>query len=197
MPNFTDFIPFYDFSVIETAVQSLFVGVDGSFFEAPLGETDAARKDWLPQPGNVAFYTVANQLVFQECRPRVANRLHNVNHIRGAYAIDANNNLREKAWQGSMDFGIVSEPNYQFHAQLRAAVLAIIPQVIGQVAADNSLFATTGINALLTNFQVSEFWSRNCSTAVTPMNGAYVSQIPVELTFSVKPSAWPIGMITV
>ncbi len=191
--NFTNFTPFYDFSVIETAVQSAFVAADGSFFVAPLGETDAARKDWTPGAGNVPFYTVANQLVFQECRPRVAIRLHNVNHIRDAYAIDANNNVREKAWQGSMDFGIVTEPNYAYHAQLRAAVLAIIPQIMPQVVADNSTFATTGINALLANFQVSEFWARNCSTEVAVVAGAYMSLIPVELAFSVPPSAWPAG----
>lgn len=189
-PDFTSFIPFYEFSVIETAVQSFFVGVDRSFFVAPLGETDAAREAWKPAAGSVAFYTVANQLVFQACRPRVAIKLHNVNHIRDAYALDVNGNMREKAWQGSMDFGIVTEPNYAFHASLRAAVLAIIPQVIGQIAADNSLFAATGINALLTNFQVSEFWARNCSTDATPIEGAYVSQIPVELAFSVPPTAW-------
>ena len=189
--NFQDFIHFYDFSVIETAVQTLFTTVDGSFFVAPLGETATARKDWTPGEGNVAFYTVANQLVFQECRPRVAIRLHNVNHIRNAYALDVNGNMREKAWQGSMDFGIVTEPNYAYHAQLRAAVLAIIPQVIGQITDDNSTFATTGINALLTNFQVSEFWSRNASTEVVKESGAYCSLIPVELAFSVPPTAWP------
>ena len=192
---FSDFTPFYDFSVIETAVQTLFTTVDGSFFVAPLGETDAARKDWAPGAGSVAFYTVANQLVFQECRPRVAIRLHNVNHIKDAYVIDVNGNLREKAWQGSMDFGIVTEPNYAYHAQLRAAVLAIIPQVIGKVSADNSAFGTTGINALLTNFQVAEFWSRNASTEVQREIGAYCSLIPVEVTFSVPPSAWPAGSI--
>jgi len=195
--NFTNFTPFYDFSVIETAVQSFFVGVDGSFFVAPLGETDEARGKWTPGAGEVAFYTVANQLVFQECRPRVAIRLHNVNHVRDAYAIDANNNVREKAWQGSMDFGIVTEPNYAYHAQLRAAVLAIIPQIMPQVVADNSTFATTGINALLTQFQVSEFWARNCSTEVAVISGAYTSLIPVELALSVPPSAWPAGMISV
>ena len=193
--NFTIFLPFYDFSVIEAAIQQLFTTVDGSFFVAPLGETDAARKDWTPGAGNVVFYTVANQLVFQECRPRVAIRLHNVNHIKDAYVIDVNGNLREKAWQGSMDFGIVTEPNYAYHAQLRAAVLAIIPQVIGKVSADNSSFGTTGVNALLTSFQVSEFWTRNCSTEVIKESGAYVSLIPVELAFSVPPSAWPAGSI--
>ena len=189
--NFDAFKPFYQFDAIETALQQLFVGVTGSFFVAPLGETDAAREAWKPAAGMTAFYTVANQLVFQECRPRVAIRLHNVNHMRGAYALDVNGNMREKAWQGSLDFGIVTEPNYAAHCSLRAAVLAIIPQVMPQVIEDNSLFATTGINALLTNFQVSEFWSRNCSTEVVKESGAYVSLIPVELAFSIPPSAWP------
>ena len=193
--NFQDFSPFYDFSLVEAAVQSFFCGVDGSIFVAPLGETDPGRKDWTPQAGFLAFYINANITVNQACRPRVKIRLHNVNHVRGAYALDANGNMREKAWQASMEFGIVTEPNYAIHCQLRSQVLAIIAQGVA-ISQDGTLFAAGGINQYLKLHQVSEFWSRNASTDVVPADGAYMSLLPVELAFSVLPSAWPIGMQT-
>ena len=195
--TFQDFTPFVDFTAIEEAVQAFFVAVPTATFVAPANEDDPGREKWTAGDGNIAFYTNFNELVFQACRPRVKIRLHTVNHVRGNYALDANGNLREKAWQGSLDFGIVSEPFYALHTALRSQVAAIIPMVLGQIAPDNSLFATTGINALLANFQVSEFWARNWTSDITPAEGAYMSLIPVELAFSVNPSAWPAGMVTV
>ena len=193
--NFQDFSALYDFSLIEAAVQSFFCGVDGSLFVTPPGETDPKRKDWTPQAGFLAFYINANITVNQACRPRVKIRLHNVNHVRGAYALDANGNMREKAWQASMEFGIVTEPNYAIHCQLRSQVLAIIAQGVA-ISQDGTLFAAGGINQYLKLHQVSEFWSRNASTDVVPADGAYMSLLPVELAFSVPPSSWPIGMQT-
>jgi len=189
--NFQDFIPFYDFSVIEAAIQKLFCTVDGSFFETPLGETDNARKDWTPQVGNVAFYTVANQLVFQECRPRVAIRLKSVHAMANAYDVDALNTVRGFGWHGIVDFSVVTEMNYAFHSQLRAAVAAIVPQVMPQIVADNSLFSTTGINALLTNFQVSKFFTLDLSTEPNVTQGFYGTVIPVEMEFSTPTRLWP------
>lgn len=193
--NFTDFSPLYDFSLIEAAVQAFFCGVDGSIFATPPGESDPARGTWTPPAGFVAFYTNANTTVNQACRPRVKIRLHNVNHVRGAYALDANGNMREKAWQASMDFGVVTEPNYALHCQLRSQVLAIIAQGVA-ISQDGAAFATGGINQYLKMHQVSEFWIRNTSTDVMPAEGAYMSLLPVQLAFNVLPSAWPVGMLT-
>jgi len=193
--NFTDFQSLYDFSLVEAAVQSFFCGVDGSLFVAPLSETDPARGTWTPPPGFTAFYTNANITVNQACRPRVKIRLNNVNHVRGAYALDANGAMREKAWQASMEFGIVTEPNYAIHCQLRSQVLAIIAQGVA-ISQDGTLFATGGINKYLKLHQVSEFWSRNASTDVVPAEGAYMSLIPTQLAFSIPPSSWPAGMQT-
>lgn len=191
--NFTDFQPMYDFSLIEAAVQKFFATVDGTFFVSPPDDSDATRESWLPG-ADVAFYTSFQELTFQQARPRVRIRLHNVNHVAKAYVIDPNGTVREKAWTASMDFGIVTLPNYTKHAQLRSAVLSIISQVTPTITADNSTFSTTGINPLLTVHEVSEFWMRNVSTDVTPMEGVYLSQIPVQLAFNVKTSAWPAGM---
>ena len=198
-PTYTNFIPLVDFSLIEKAVQSLFVAVSGANFVAPKNDNDPLRESWTAGAGNTAFYTAFQSLTFQKCRPRVWIGLKNVNQIRGCYAIDANGNLREKAWQGAMDFGIITQMDYTAHVALRAKVAAIIPQVMAQVAVDGSLFATTGINAILTYHQVSEFWARNTDTNIgeDKTEAVYYSTIPCELAFSINPSAWPAGMITV
>lgn len=192
--TFADFQFIYDFTLIEKAVQSLFVAA-GADFIAPLDDNDPAREQWTAGAGNIAFYTAFEVLTFQQCRPRVFIGLHAVNAVPGCYALDANGNLREKAWRGQMRFGIITEPNYTTHTALRSRVLAIIPQVLGQIAADNSTFATTGINALLTYHQVSEFFAKDISTSITPTEGNYQSAITVELAFGVNPTAWPAGMI--
>jgi hypothetical protein len=196
--TYADFLSIYDFSLIEKAVQTLFVGVSGANFVAPKNDDDPLREKWTAGAGNIAFYTAFQALTFQKCRPRVWIGLKNVNHIRGAYAIDANGNLREKAWSGSMDFGIITEMNYTAHVALRAKVAAIIPTVLAQISQDGSTFATTGINALLANHQVSEFWMRNVDTNIgeDKEQAIYYSIIPCELAFNVKPSAWPAGMMT-
>jgi hypothetical protein len=196
-PTFQNFAPLYDFSLIERGIQDFFVSLPGSVFNAPLDDDDPDREKWSAGPGNIAFYTALQALTFTKCRPRVAIGLHNVNHIRQAYALDANGNLREKAWQGSCRFWIVTEPNYKLHTQLRAKVLAIIPQVLGVITPDNSQFPITGINSLLKYHQVAEFWARDVSTSITPEEGNYQSEIPVELSFSVLPTVWPAGMQTV
>ena len=79
----------------------------------------------------------------------------------------------------------------------RSQVLSIIPQVAPQVKLDNSGFTLTGINALLDHYQVSEFWASNISTNIVPEDGNYQSTIPIEIAFSVNPSTWPAGMVTV
>ncbi len=192
--TFSDFQPLYDFSLIEKAVQACFVGTPGGSFVAPLNDDDPAREQWTAGAGNIAFYCAFQALTFTQCRPRVFIGLHSVNCITGAYAVDGNGNLREKAWRGQMKFGIITEPNYTLHTQLRSAVLAIIPQILGAVTVTD--FPNTGINALLNYHQVSEFYSRDASTSVTPEDGSYQSAISVELAFSVKPTAWPAGMLT-
>jgi hypothetical protein len=194
--DFKDFQSIYDFTLIERAVQSLFVAA-GADFVAPLDDNDAAREQWAAGVGNIAFYSAFQALTFTQCRPRVFIGLHAINPVPGCYALDANGNLREKSWRGQIRFGIITEPNYTTHTALRARVLAIIPQVLGKIAADNSTFATTGINALLTYHQVSEFYAKDISTSVTPADGNYQSAITVELAFGVPPSAWPAGMQSV
>ena len=193
--TFRDFTPLVDFSLIEAAVSAFFVAVPGGSYAAAPVESATNRQAWLPGTGNIGFYTAQNLLVNQASRPRVMIRLHAINHRPGAYAIDANGSLREKAWIASMDFGIVTEPSYTSHTAQRAAVLAIIPQLI-TISADGTLYPGGGINALLAYHQVSEFFARSVTTDVVPAEGAYMSTIPVQLAFNVLPSAWPAGMQT-
>jgi hypothetical protein len=195
--TFQDFAKFNDFSLIEKAVQAFFCAVDGGSFVAPKDDTDLTRESFEAGPDNIAFYTAFQALTFTKCRPRVFIGLSSVTRLAGAYAIDPNGNLREKSWRGSITFGMITKPDYSLHTQLRAQVLSIIQQVLPQISADNSLFTSTGINDLLDHYQVSEFWARNISTNIIPEDGNYQSTIPVEIAFSVNPTAWPAGMITV
>jgi hypothetical protein len=195
--NFQDFTKFNDFSLIEKAVQAFFCAIQGGSFVAPRGNTDIARESFVAGLDNIAFYTAFQSLTFTKCRPRIFIGLHSITHLTGAYAIDVNGNLREKSWRGNMTFGMITKPDYTLHTQLRAQVLSIIQQVLPQIAADNSLFTSTGINALLACHQVSEFWARDISTNIVPEDGNYQSTIPVEIAFSVNPTTWPAGMQTV
>ncbi len=192
--NFSDFQAIYDFTVIETAVQSMFATIAG--YSVPPNDGDQDAENWLPPEGATPFYTAFQALTFQKCRPRVYIAAFDFQPVRQAYAIDANSNLREKAWVGNMRLGIITNPNYTLHTQLRAQVLAIIPQVQPGIAMDNSAFAGTGINAILASHQVSEFYADNLSTTITPEEGTYRSTINIKLAFSVPPSAWPAGMQT-
>jgi hypothetical protein len=193
--TFQDFSNIYDFTLIEKAVQGFFVGVPGGSFVAPLDDDDPNREQWTAGADNIAFYTAFQSLTFQQCRPRVYISAFQFSSVRGAYAIDASGAIREKAWSGTMRLGIVTDAKYQLHTQLRAQVLAIIPQMT-IVSADGSAFAAGGINARLQYHQVSELWVKDNTTTVVPQEGNYQSTINLQLAFSVLPTAWPAGMQT-
>ena len=192
--TFSDFQAIYDFTVIETAVQSLFVSIAG--YSAPSNDDDPNAAQWTPPAGSTPFYTAFQALTFQKCRPRVYIASFEFQPVRQAYAIDSNNNVREKAWSGNMMLGMITQPVYTLHTQLRAQVQSIIPQIMPGIVADNSAFAATGINSLLTAHQVSEFFTTDLNTTVIPEEGTYRSTINIKLAFSVLPSAWPAGMQT-
>jgi hypothetical protein len=192
--TFSDFQAIYDFTVIETAVQSLFVSIAG--YSAPSNDDDPNAAQWTPPAGSTPFYTAFQALTFQKCRPRVYIASFEFQPVRQAYAIDGNGNLREKAWTGNVRLGIITAPNYSLHTQLRAQVLAIVPQIQPAIAVDNSAFGSTGINAILQTHQVSEFYADSQNTTIIPEEGTYRSTVNIKLAFSVLPSAWPAGMKT-
>jgi len=199
--SYSDFIPLTKSAgavAIEKAVQAFFVAVPGAPFVAPANEDDPNREKWTAGVGGIAFYTNFNELVFQACRPRVRIRLHSATVDPYSYALDDNSILREKSWSGQLDFGILTEMNYAAHTTLRSVVDAIIPQILPQITADNSTFATTGINALLANFQVSKFSGRSVSTDISEekSEAAYYSGISCDIAFGVNPAKWPPNMET-
>ena len=191
--TYSDFQAIYDFTVIETAVQTMFASIAG--YSVPPND-DPNADQWTPPAGTTPFYTAFQSLTFQKCRPRIYVASFEFSPVRQGYALDGNGNLREKAWTGNMRLGIITDPSYTFHTQLRAQVLAIIPQVQPGIAADNAAFGNTGINSVLVTHQASEFYAENLTTAVIPEEGTYRSTINIKLAFSVLPSAWPAGMQT-
>lgn len=191
--TFSDFHSIYDFTVIEKAVQQMFANI--AFFSVPPCDGDPAQPSWTPPANTTAFYTAFQALVFQKCRPRVYIASFDFQTVRQAYAIDANNNLREKAWTGSIRLGVITEPDYRKHTELRAKVLSIVPMIMPGVTFNNSELTGTGINQFLFQHQITEFYVDNLSTQVIPDEGTYRSTINIKTAFSVLPSAWPPGMI--
>lgn len=195
-PTYQAFAPLYDFSGIEKAVQAYFCGIAGGTFEKPRDDEDPQREKWAPDAGNVAFYTAFQALTFQKCRPRVYISGFSINELK-QYVLDAAGILRNKAWTGRMNFGVVTKPDYTYHTQLRAAVTAILPELQPlPVPADGSAIGTSGLNALLKIHEMGQFEMVAQDTIITPEDGNYRSMIPVALTFSVRATAWPRGTLT-
>ena len=190
--NFLDLIPIYDFGKIERAIQNFFVAVPGGNFVAPPEDNDPNREAWTPAAGNVGFYLAYQALTFQQCRPRVFIMDFQATEYPGLLRRDANDVLRAQAWSATLRFGIITEPNYTTHTQLRAAVLAIIPQMQPVTyPVDGSALSSTGLNAYLTYHEVARIEAATVSTHVTPAEGNYQSEIPCTMTFGVRANQWP------
>lgn len=190
----------YDFSQIETAVQSFFVAVPQSIFVIPPAPpVPATDQEFDLGDGNCAIFTAFNNLVFQKYRPRVEVLLHSVNEFPGQQVVTnlgingAGKELRASAWQGRMGFGIITVADYPAHISLRTAVLAILPALQPCVVPDGSAIATSGVNGLLQFHQVGMIQPTNLSTTIVLQDGYYRSDINCLCTFSVKATAWPGG----
>lgn len=195
MPQtYTDFKSLNDFSLIEKAIQAAFCADAIGLFAHPLDDNDPKRETWTPPAGLIAFYTAFEALTFQKCRPRVWIGSFAITALN-QYKVDANNTLRNKAWAGSLNLGVITAPNYNLHTDLRAAVTAILPQLQPQVVADGSAIANTGLNALLQYHEIGQFAMSAQDTVIKPEEGTYVSTIPIKLTFAVRETAWPAGML--
>ena len=195
-PTFSDFAPLYDFSEIESGVQNFFCGLPGGTFVQPPNDDDLNRSQWAPPAGQIAFYNAFQAETFRKVRPRVYILLNDVSEFPGVRIVDANQTIRANAWKGRMRFGIVTEPLYMMHNALRAAVLAIIPQLQPLVTPDGTGEPQGGINAFLTNHEVGQFAIGSVSTHITPESGNFHSIFDVNLTFSVRASMWPGGTQT-
>jgi hypothetical protein len=197
MPNFNDFAPLYDFSLIEKAVQAFFCSDDlNAPFVAPKDDDDPNREQWSAGPDGIAFYTAFQALTFQKCRPRVYISLNGITEFPSAKIIDANGVLRPSAWKASLKFGIITAPGYVLHTALRSTMLAIIPQLQPLPTPDGSGISQGGVNKYLQYHEMGQFAMADASTHITPEDGNYNSPINVNITFSVRASAWPGGTTT-
>jgi hypothetical protein len=189
--------PVYDFSLIEKAVQTYFCRDDIGKFVAPPTENGPGwdeRETWNPA-ARIPIFTAFETLLWKKQRPRVGIDLNGINEVARSWVIDADQALRAKSWNARLTFGIVTEPSYTLHTQLRALVSAIIPQLGPRFEPDRSGVAAGGINQYLQLHQLATIAATDNSTRVTPQDGIYFSPINCAVTFSVRPSAWPGGTI--
>jgi hypothetical protein len=191
MSDYNDFKPLYDFSLIEIAVQKFFVELAGGPFVQPAGDDDPARENWTPPGGAIPFYTPAQNLVHQKCRPRVGLMQNDFSELPDARRVDVNNVLRAFAWRGTLRFGVVTEPNYALHRDLRAVMLALIPQLQPTYEADGSGLAAGGVNQYLEFHEVAALSLASLNTDIMAGQGYYLSTIPVNYTFGIRPTKWP------
>jgi len=195
-----DFIPIYDFSLIEKAIQAFFCQDSIGTFAKPADDTDITREQWQPPAGMIAFYTAFQSLTFTQCRPRVYISQFDIQEMK-QWILDANNAARNKAWAGKIRLGIITLPDYTMHTQLRALVNAIIPalQPTPAVAPGpnyGDVIGTTGLNSLLQYHELGRIEVESQNTQVSAIDDSYFSPLTVNLTFSVRANAWPGGTLT-
>ena len=182
----------YDWSLIEKAFQSFCVAYGPGPFSVPT--VPMANGEEVESPdGLVPIYTAKDVLTFQLSRPRVWTLLHSVNEMENVRVVTPDNVLRAAAWRGQLKIGFVTKVDYNYHTQLRALVLALIPACQPNISPDNSLTSSTGLNSILQYHEVGLFQAQNASTTITPQEGYFRSDLQVNLQFSVRRNQWPAG----
>ena len=184
--NLAAYKSLYDFSEIETAIQSFFVAAGGMV--APPDEDDDSRETWAPNEGEVAFFTAFQATVFQAAKPRVACFLTGINNATqpGHMVIDNNGALRNVLWTGNLKFEVITEENYTTHTDLRAKVQALAEMIAPQVA---NPAAQIGANQYLSLHQINYVTPQNIDTSINTGDGFYGSQLNYQITFSVPSGA--------
>jgi len=182
-----DFNTCYDFSLIETAVETL-----------------AARTEFA-----VAWLTGADAVAFQKSRPRIECYLtpgspfgsppHYVNTVDGKRRING--------WQGALRTMIVTpivggnapadatadqrdaasgKASYDLHWAYRAFVAALLAGVDTDIADDP---------VLLPYHVISRCWAAGDDLKIAPQEGVFTSQLNHNLIYAIRPSAFPGGII--
>lgn len=189
----TDYSPLYDSTLIEKAIQKFYtdpngpVASGGGSYDAPLNDDDPGREKWTPGDGATAFYTANQNLVFQQCRPRVWIDDFAFSEMPDAQAMDVNGVLRCTAWTGRIRFGLITEPNFALHAALRAQNLAIIPMLQATIKPDGTgIDYTQGLNQYLTVHEIGRLNVANVTPGITPGKGYYLSPITINFTWSLR-----------
>lgn len=189
MPDYTDFNPLYDWSLLEKGVQDYFVS--SGTFVAPPGETDPSRETWLPPTGVIPFFTALEEQLFQKHRPRVSVDINEINPLKvPAYGkVDANGVVRNHTWKAGLVLTIVTPANYTYHTALRAEVFSLGQLICPMVANPQEKI---GVNQFLTKHCFNTCVDAQNSTGIHPEQGHYISTLNFNLTFSIRPDAWPV-----
>jgi hypothetical protein len=174
-----DFATLYDFSVIETAVESL---------------ANTANPD-------VSWLTGFDAAQLQKARPRIecyfepGNAFGSPPHYVNTAA---DGQRRVNGWQGQLRTMIVTNTvsgnteadaannSYKLHMQYRAFVMNLLCTV-DTALADNPV--------LLPYHQIARCWEAGNSPKIAPQDGVYTSQLNHNLIYSIRPSAFPGGII--
>ena len=174
-----DFGTLYDFSVIETAVESL---------------ASVANPD-------VAWLTGFDAAQLQKARPRVECYLEPGNPFGSPphYVNTASDGVRRvNGWQGSLRTMIVTntiggateaagaQASYSLHMSYRAFVMNLFASIDKQLA-DNP--------TLLPYHQIARCWEAGNTPKIAPQDGVYTSQLNHNLIYSIRPSAFPGGIL--
>lgn len=195
MINIDDLAPLYDFSLVEKAVQDFFCQ-DAYPFVKPPDEDDPNREAWSPGADGIAFYTPTQATVLQSVRPRVGILETNFSEFQGAKILDADGVYRASGWRGTLRTAIITDCSYALHRALRGQVIAILPLLQPLLTGDLANVGKTGINVFLKYHEVGQFAMQSGDTNITPQQGYYMSTLAVNLTFSVRATAWPGGTLT-
>jgi hypothetical protein len=183
--NLTAYKSLYDFSAIETAIQTFFVKAGGMV--APPNEDAPNRETWTPE-GSVAFFTAFQAAIFQKARPRVGCFITGITNATapGHFLIDNNGALRNNLWRGQLTLEVITAPRYALHTDLRATVQALAEMIAPQVSDPAALI---GANQYLTLHHINYVLPQNLDTQISIEDGFYGSQLNYQITFSVPAGA--------
>jgi hypothetical protein len=189
MPTFNDFAPLYDFCLIDEGVQSFFVGTN--LFVQPLSDTDPARDAWIPPAGKTPFYTAFQAATFTKCNPRVACEINGIMPYANPppIIVDANNQLRIRAWHATLTFTVITPANYPQHTTLRGLVQSIVATMVPVLNSPDS----SGVNSQLQYHEIATCWDAGNSTSIHTEKAFYGSQLKYAITFGIRAAAWPGG----
>lgn len=189
----SDYSPLYDSTLIEQAIQKFYTDANGPVangggsYACPAGDDDPLREQWTPGDGATAFYTANQSLVFQQCRPRVWIDDFAFSEMPEAQAMDTTGVLRCTAWTGRIRLGLITEPNFKLHRDLRNQNLAIIPMMQATIKPDaTGIDYTQGLNQYLTVHEIGRLSVANVTPGITPQQGYYLSPITINLTWSLR-----------
>lgn len=204
IPTYVDFIPLYDFSQWEIAIQNFFCDTTqgGGNFSMPKDNSDASRESWQPAVNTTAFFTGFQAQLFQKQRPRIDLGPVDYREVKQTRIVDATGRLRRNAWIVPLTFYVITPADYQTHVQLLALTRSIVHMMnpIGINPANGSadLIPKSGLNAFLTSHELAIIQDAGGPTFggyLSTDKGYFLTPLKYDAKFDVKASAWPSGTL--